>query len=101
LRFDILDFAGTEDFNGSTTRNALGIEQLEKRNRDLPVAREARFTGDDETGGLVDRFKEGDGEFAGLLTGLFAGMRFPVGDAGAEDLIDGDLLRHLNFHFAG
>jgi hypothetical protein len=89
LRFDVFDFASAENFNGSAARNTFGVEKLEQGNRDLAVAKEARFTRDDEASGLVYRFEEGNGELAGLLirflTGLFARMGFPVGDARAEE----------------
>src|SRR5205814_2325799 len=58
------------------------------------------FTGDDEAGGLIDRFEESDGEFSGLLSRLLRRFGFPIGDAGAEDLVNGDLRWDLEFYFA-
>ncbi len=58
----------------------------------MSFTRAASLPGDDESCGLLDRLEEFNGEFIRLY--------FPVGNHGAQDLIDGDVGGDLDFDFA-
>ena len=90
--FELVDFARAENFHGYAAGIALGVQKAKQRNIDLAVARAARFSTDDEFGGLLDGLEKGYRELA-----VF---HFPVRDRRAGDLVDGDFVGQGDADFA-